>query len=120
MDHGVGSPETHLSLQFPARPTVPVQRMMIFVLRESPAQYAPPVAGQAKVSVVELLGGGEVSVDVCLKIAGFFRSLHEGAAWDIQRDLCPNKGGGGSQDDCDEWELHRGCYWVDMVGCEIR
>ena len=47
--------ETHLSLQLPGWPTVPVQRMIILFDREGPLQKSPPVTGQAKESVVGLL-----------------------------------------------------------------
>ena len=47
-----------LSLQFPGWPTVPVQRMMMLLTRESEAQKADLLGGQLKVPLFGLLGWG--------------------------------------------------------------
>ena len=47
--------ETHLSLQLPGWPTVPVQRTIMLFDREVPVQKFPPLAGQTKDWVVGLL-----------------------------------------------------------------
>ena len=47
--------QTHLSLQLPGWPTVPVQWMIMLTDREGPGQKSPPVSGQTKELVAGLL-----------------------------------------------------------------
>ena len=59
----------YLSLQFPGWPTVPVQRMMIFVVRESPAQKFLSAAAPRHWNVPFVLSNYISSYTFCWKVS---------------------------------------------------